>query len=79
MVDVQDGQPPKTVKKVRVEVRPKDQWMCSAVTKAVKAVDRRARVRVDMATLTVEIEESSSTGRQLSDTIKRAEYSPIAA
>jgi copper chaperone len=50
-----------------------------AVTEAVKAVDHRARVRVDMATLTVEIEESSSTARQLSDTIKRAGYSPIAA
>ena len=50
-----------------------------AVTKAVKAVDRAAVVRVDMATFTVEIEPSSATARQLSDAIKRAGYAPIAA
>ena len=49
------------------------------VTKALKAVDHRAQVRVDMATFTVEIEESSANARQLSDAIKRAGYSPIAA
>jgi copper chaperone len=50
-----------------------------AVTKALKAVDHRALVRVDMATFTVEIEPSSATARQLSDAIKRAGYSPVAA
>jgi copper chaperone len=49
------------------------------VTKAVKEVDHRAMVRVDMATFTVEIEEGSASARQLSDAIKRAGYSPIAA
>jgi copper chaperone len=50
-----------------------------AVTKALKAVDHGAVVRVDMATFTVEIEPSSATARQLSDAIKRAGYSPVAA
>ena len=50
-----------------------------AVTKAVKAVDHTALVRVDMATLTVEIEPSKADARALSDAIKRAGYSPIAA
>lgn len=50
-----------------------------AVTKAVKAVDHRALVRVDMATFTIEIEECSANARQLSDAIKRAGFSPIAA
>lgn len=50
-----------------------------AVTKAVKAVDHAALVRVDMATLTVEIEPSRANARELSDAIKGAGYSPIAA
>ena len=50
-----------------------------AVTKALKAVDHNALVRVDMATFTVEIEPSGATARQLSDAIKRAGYSPVAA
>lgn len=55
------------------------QRCAGAVTKAVREIDRRAQVRVDMATLTVEIDESSATARQLSDAIKRAGYSPVAA
>lgn len=50
-----------------------------AVTKALKAVDHAAQVRVDMATYTVEIEESRANARELSDAIKRAGYSPVAA
>ena len=50
-----------------------------AVTKAVKAVDHSALVRVDMATLTVEIEPSRANARELSDAIRAAGYSPIAA
>lgn len=49
------------------------------MTKALKAVDHAALVRVDLATFTVEIEPSSATARQLSDAIKRAGYSPVAA
>ena len=51
----------------------------SAVTKALKAVDPKAVVRVDLATVTVEIEPSGASARQLSDAIKRAGYSPVAA
>jgi copper chaperone len=50
-----------------------------AVTKAIKAIDRSAVVRVDLANFTVEIEPSNANARQLSDAIKRAGYSPIAA
>lgn len=49
------------------------------VTQALKAVDRAAVVRVDLATLTVEIEPSKASARQLSDAIRRAGYSPEAA
>lgn len=50
-----------------------------AVTKALKACDHKALVHVDLATFTVEIEPSSANARQLSDAIKRAGYSPVAA
>lgn len=50
-----------------------------AVTKALKALDHKAVVQVDLATFTVEIEPSSASARQLSDAIKRAGYSPVAA
>jgi copper chaperone len=50
-----------------------------AVTKALQAADRRAVVRVDLTTGTVEIEPGTATARQLSDAIKRAGYSPVAA
>ncbi|PTT80933.1 copper chaperone [Pelomonas sp. HMWF004] len=50
-----------------------------AVTKAIKGLDHRAIVQVDLATFTVEIEPSSATARQLSDAIKRAGYAPVAA
>lgn len=49
------------------------------VTQALKAVDRTALVRVDMVTLTVEIEPGKASARQFSDAIKRAGYSPVAA
>jgi copper chaperone len=50
-----------------------------AVTKALKAVDHEALVRVDLANFTVEIEPAGATARQLGDAIKRAGYSPVAA
>lgn len=49
------------------------------VTRAVKSIDRSAKVHVDLATLTIEIEPTSATARELSDAIKRAGYSPVAA
>lgn len=50
-----------------------------ALTKAVKSVDHAALVRVDLATCTIEIEPSKASARQLSDAIKQAGYSPVAA
>lgn len=50
-----------------------------AVTRAVKSVDHDAQVQIDLATLTIEIEPKSATAKQLSDAIKCAGYSPVAA
>ena len=50
-----------------------------AATKALKAADHAVLVRVGLATFTVEIEPSKATARQLSDAIRRAGYSPVAA
>ena len=49
------------------------------ITRALKAVDHSAQVRVDLTTSTVEIEPSIANARQLSDAIKRTGYSPVAA
>jgi copper chaperone len=49
------------------------------VVKAVKAVDHAALVRVDMATFTIEIEPARASARELSDAIRGAGYSPVAA
>ncbi len=51
----------------------------SAVTKALKAVDRAAVVSVDLSTCTVEIEPTTASARQLSEAINRAGYTPVAA
>ena len=56
-----------------------DARSAGAVIRALESVDRLALVRVDLATFTVEIEEVKATARQLSDAIKRAGYSPVAA
>ena len=50
-----------------------------AVTKALKAVDPAALISVDLANFTVEIEAGKATARQLSDAIRQAGYSPVAA
>lgn len=50
-----------------------------AITKALREVDPRVKVSVDLATLTVEIEPASATARQLGDAIRRAGYDPVAA
>lgn len=56
-----------------------DARCAGAVTQALKAVDRSAQVRVDLATFTVEIEPCKASARQLGDAIRRAGYSPEAA
>ncbi|MBU6259987.1 MAG: heavy-metal-associated domain-containing protein [Burkholderiales bacterium] len=50
-----------------------------AVTRALKAVDPTASVRIDRATCMVEIEPGRADARQLSDAIRRAGYDPVAA
>lgn len=49
------------------------------ITKALKAVDHGAQVRVDLATLTVEIEPSRASARELSEAIRNAGYRAVAA
>ena len=51
----------------------------NAVTKAVKALDRAAVVRVDLATRTVEIDPVRASARQLGDAIRQAGYCAEAA
>lgn len=47
--------------------------------KALRNVDPRAVVRIDLETFMVEIEAESATARQLSDAIRQAGYEPVAA
>ena len=51
----------------------------SAITRALKAVDLHCDVRVDLASATVEVDPVRANARQLSDAMKRAGYSPVAA
>ncbi len=50
-----------------------------AVTNAMKAVCHEAPVRVDLVSVVVQVERVRATARQLSDAIKRAGHSPVAA
>lgn len=50
----------------------------SSITKAVSAVDPRARVRIDLATHRVEIEPTAASAADLRDAIKEAGYTPVA-
>ena len=49
------------------------------VIKAVRAVDDDALVQVNMGTLTVKIEPTKASARELSDAIRVAGYTPVAA
>jgi copper chaperone len=50
----------------------------SSITKAVKAVDPGALVRIDLATQRVDIEPTEADAAELGDAIKMAGYTPIA-
>ena len=50
----------------------------STITKALKAADPLAKVSVDLATHLVEI-DSTEDAAELSDAIKEAGYTPVAA
>jgi copper chaperone len=51
----------------------------STITKAVQALDPGARLHIDLATHRVEIEPAASNAQALSDAIKEAGYTPLAA
>jgi copper chaperone CopZ len=51
----------------------------TAVTRAVKALDRGAVVRIDLPTRTVEIDPARASARQLGEAIRQAGYSAEAA
>jgi len=57
----------------------KDARGASAVTKAVKELDRAAVVRVDLPTRTIEIDPAKASARQLGDAIRQAGYCAEAA
>jgi copper chaperone len=49
----------------------------SAITKAVKAADKDAKVQVDLANHRVDIEPTESDVAELRDAIKEAGYTPV--
>ena len=49
----------------------------SAITQAVKEVDKDAKVRVDLGTHRVEIEPAASSAEDLREAIQEAGYSPV--
>lgn len=51
----------------------------STITQAVKAVDRNAKVEIDLARHRVEIEPADADARALSDAISDAGYTPLPA
>ena len=51
----------------------------STITKAVKAADQDAKVRIDLPRHLVEIEPSGSDADELRDAIKEAGYMPVTA
>jgi len=51
----------------------------SMITKAVKATDKDAQVKVDLATKRVEIEPASSDAAEFKAAIQEAGYSPVEA
>lgn len=51
----------------------------SAISKAVAAVDRHAKVNVDLANHRVEIDAADADAQALSAAIKDAGYTPVAA
>lgn len=50
----------------------------SSITKAVRAIDRKATVSIDLAGHRVEIEPTETDAQELSDAIKEAGYTPVA-
>ena len=51
----------------------------SSITKAVKALDKDAEVRIDLATHRVEVEPAQADAAQLAAAIEEAGYTPVPA
>jgi len=51
----------------------------SSITKAVKALDKDAEVRIDLATHRVEVEPARADAAQLAAAIEDAGYTPVPA
>lgn len=49
----------------------------STITKALKDVDKDARVQIDLAAHRVEVEPASAGAQELADAIKEAGYTPV--
>lgn len=50
----------------------------STITKAVKATDQAAQVRIDLSRHRVEIDPAAADAQELEDAIKEAGYTPVA-
>lgn len=51
----------------------------STITKAVKAVDKGAKVEVDLAAHRVQVEPTEADADELAEAIKRAGYTPVSS
>ena len=51
----------------------------SSITRAVKALDKDAEVRIDLATHRVEVEPATADAGQLAAAIEDAGYTPVSA
>lgn len=49
----------------------------STITKALKATDKDAKVRIDLATHRVQVEPVSADAAELAEAIKDAGYAPV--
>jgi copper chaperone len=49
----------------------------STITKALKAVDKDAKIQVDLARHRVEIQPSDADSQELSEAIREAGYTPM--
>lgn len=49
----------------------------STITKALKATDKDAKVRIDLATHRVQVEPTSADADELAEAIKDAGYTPV--
>jgi copper chaperone len=49
----------------------------STIARALKGVDKQAKVSIDLATHRVEIQPTDSDAQELSDAIKEAGYTPV--